>query len=211
MRLIVGLGNPGIAYVWTPHNLGFLAADCLAEMSGIRLERPEAKSLVGRGQLAGQDVVLAKPQTMMNLSGMAVSELLRRYELGPDELIVLCDEVQLPWGMIRVNDHGSAGTHNGMKSVIGALALLLRQRHEDEAAVSDAQKFCRVRMGVQPEHAVDDLAAYVLRPMRRAQQESAAEMVEQAAEAVKSILTEGVARTMNRFNRRASPAPPEAT
>jgi len=190
MRLIVGLGNPGIEYAWTSHNLGFLVIDRLAEMGGIRVERPEAKSLIGRGEIGEQEVLLAKPQTMMNLSGFAVRDLLSRLEIGPADLIVLCDEVQLPWGMIRVNSEGSAGTHNGMKSVIASI---------------ESKDFCRVRLGVGPDHPVGDLGAYVLRPVRKADLESAAEMIDQAAEAVKVILAEGVAKAMTKFNRRASP------
>ncbi len=191
MRLIVGLGNPGIEYAWTPHNLGFLAVDRLAEAGGVRVERPEAKSYIGRGSLSGEDVVLAKPQTMMNLSGLAVRELLDRLEIGPNELIVLWDEVALPWATVRVGVEGSAGGHNGAKSVIGALGT---------------QEFCRVRLGVQPDHPVGDLAAYVLHPMRRGEMELAAETVELAAQAVEMILKEGPAKAMNQFNRRnASP------
>jgi PTH1 family peptidyl-tRNA hydrolase len=194
MRLIVGLGNPGIEFAWTPHNLGFLAVDRLAEAGNIRVERPEAKSYIGRGELAGEEVILAKPQTMMNLSGLAVRELLERLGIGPAELIVLCDEVMLPFGMIRVGERGSAGTHNGMKSVVSAAGTM---------------EFCRVRLGVQPDHAVNDLAAYVLRPMRKADLEPAAEMIDEAAKAVEVILKEGVAKAMNRFNRRVPP--PEET
>jgi PTH1 family peptidyl-tRNA hydrolase len=194
MRLIVGLGNPGIEFAWTPHNLGFLAVDRLAEAGNIRVERPEAKSYIGRGELAGEEVILAKPQTMMNLSGLAVRELLERLGIGPAELIVLCDEVMLPFGMIRVGERGSAGTHNGMKSVVSAAKL---------------HGACRVRLGVQPDHAVNDLAAYVLRPMRKADLEPAAEMIDEAAKAVEVILKEGVAKAMNRFNRRVPP--PEET
>jgi PTH1 family peptidyl-tRNA hydrolase len=192
MRLIVGLGNPGIEYAWTPHNLGFLALDRLAETGGIRIERPEAKSYIGRGELAGEPVVLAKPQTMMNLSGLAVKELLERLEIGPTGLIVLWDEVMLPWGTVRVGLEGSAGGHNGAKSVIEAVG---------------SQEFCRVRMGVQPDHPVSDLAAYVLHPMRRSEMEMAADTVELAAQAVEMILKEGTAKAMNQFNRRN--APPE--
>ena len=192
MRLIVGLGNPGLEYVWTPHNLGFLTVDLLAERAGIRIERPEARALLGRGRLAGEDVLLAKPQTMMNLSGLSVRDLLARYELGPADLLVVYDEVALPWGMIRIRERGSAGGHNGMKSVIGALGT---------------DEFARVRLGVQPDHAVGELAAYVLRPMRKAELEAAAEMADQAANAVELILQHGVATAMNRFNKRApSPA-----
>jgi PTH1 family peptidyl-tRNA hydrolase len=192
MRLIVGLGNPGLEYVWTPHNLGFLTVDLLADRADIRVERPEARALVGRGKLAGGDVLLAKPQTMMNLSGLSVRDLLAHYELGPADLLLVYDEVALPWGMIRIRERGTAGGHNGMKSVIGALGT---------------DEFVRVRLGVQPEHEVADLAAYVLRPMRKAALEVAAEMVDEAADAVGLILQHGVATAMNRFNKHVpSPA-----
>jgi len=190
MRLIVGLGNPGPEYTWTPHNLGFLGVDAIAERARIRVERPEAKSLVGLGQLAGQEIALAKPHTMMNLSGLAVRDLLERFECGPEEMVVLYDDVALPWGMLRVRERGSAGSHNGLKSIIGTIG---------------SSDFPRVRMGIQPDHPVGDLAAYVLRPMRKGDLEIAAEMAEQAAEAVELIITRGIADAMNRFNRRVAP------
>jgi len=190
MRLIVGLGNPGPEYTWTPHNLGFLGVDAVAERARIRVERPEAKSLVGLGQLAGQEIALAKPHTMMNLSGLAVRDLLERFECGPEEMVVLYDDVALPWGMLRVRERGSAGSHNGLKSIIGTIG---------------SSDFPRVRMGIQPDHPVGDLAAYVLRPMRKGDLEIAAEMAEQAAEAVELIITRGIADAMNRFNRRIAP------
>ena len=190
MRLIVGLGNAGPGFALTPHNLGFFVVDRLAEVSGIRVERPEAKSYLGRGTLAGHDVVLAKPQTMMNLTGLAVRDMLRRFECHPSQLVVVYDDVALPWGMIRVRETGSAGGHNGLKSVIGAAGTMV---------------FPRVRLGVEPEHPIEDLADYVLRPMRKSDLESAADMVDRAAEAVEAILTEGISAAMNRFNRRASP------
>ena len=108
-------------YQWTPHNLGFMAVDELANRGGIRVERPEGKALVGLGKLAGEEVILAKPQTYMNLSGISVRDLLEKYELGPGDLLVMWDEAQLPWGTIRMRGEGSAGSHNGAKSVIGAL------------------------------------------------------------------------------------------
>ncbi len=191
MRLIVGLGNPGPEYTWTPHNLGFLGVDAIAERARIQVERPEAKSLVGLGQLAGQEIALAKPHTMMNLSGLAVRDLLERFECGPEEMVVLYDDVALPWGMLRVREHGSAGSHNGLKSIIGTIG---------------STEFPRVRMGIQPDHPVGDLAAYVLRPMRKADLKIAAEMAEQAAEAVELIITQGIGHAMNRFNRRVTPA-----
>ncbi|HEX2711068.1 MAG TPA: aminoacyl-tRNA hydrolase [Candidatus Acidoferrales bacterium] len=191
MRLIVGLGNPGPEYAWTPHNLGFLVVDRLAELGGIRVERPEARAYVGRGKLAGQEVLLAKPQTYMNISGLAVRGLMERFECDPAELVAVYDEVALPWGTIRIRERGSAGGHNGLKSLIGALGT---------------DEFTRVRLGVQPDHPVGDLAAYVLRPMGKADLEIAAEMVAEAAEAVQTILAEGTQRAMNRFNRRVPPA-----
>jgi PTH1 family peptidyl-tRNA hydrolase len=190
IRLIVGLGNPGVEYVWTPHNLGFLGVDAIAERAGIRVQRPEAKSLVGRGQFGGREITLAKPHTMMNLSGLAVRDLLERLECGPEAMVVLCDDVALPWGMLRIRQGGSAGGHNGLKSIIGAIG---------------SSEFARVRMGIQPDHPVGDLAAFVLRPMRKAELEIAAEMAEQAAEAVELILTRGIAQAMNQFNRRVPP------
>jgi PTH1 family peptidyl-tRNA hydrolase len=190
MWLIVGLGNPGPEYAWTPHNLGFLGVDAIAERARIRVERPEAKSLVGLGEFAGHQVALAKPHTMMNLSGLAVRDLLERFECGPEEMVVLYDDVALPWGMLRVRERGRAGSHNGLKSIIGTIG---------------SSDFPRVRMGIQPDHPVGDLAAYVLRPMRKADLEIAAEMAEQAADAVDLIVTRGIAHAMNRFNRRVTP------
>ncbi len=187
MRVIVGLGNPGIEYAWTPHNLGFLVVDALAEDASIRVTRPEAKSFVGLGRIAGQDVVLAKPQTMMNLSGLAVKELLSRAECQPSDLIVVYDDVALPWSMIRVRERGTAGGHNGLKSVIGSIGTT---------------EFPRVRLGVKPEQIRGDLKEYVLRQIRRDEEEMVGEEIEQGAEAVKVILAEGMQASMNRFNRR---------
>jgi len=196
MRLIVGLGNSGIEYAWTPHNLGFLVVDALAEDAGIRVTRPEAKSLVGLGQIAGREVVLAKPQTMMNLSGLAVRELVSRAECEPSELIVVCDDVALPWGTLRVRERGTAGGHNGLKSVIGAIGTT---------------EFVRVRLGVKPEAMRGDLKEYVTRQIRRDEEDLVAEEIDLGAEAVKVILAEGTQAAMNRFNRRVSPTGDEET
>ena len=132
MRLIVGLGNPYPEYQWTPHNLGFMAVDELANRGSIRVERPEGKALVGRGKLAGKEIWLAKPQTYMNLSGVSIRELLAKYELEPADLLVMWDEVQLPSGTFKIHPDGSAGSHNGAKSVIGSLGT---------------QQFARLRLG----------------------------------------------------------------
>jgi len=190
MRLIVGLGNPGPEYEWTPHNLGFLAIDELARRAGIRVTRPEAKSYIGRGELGGQEVILAKPQTMMNLSGGAVRMLLEKYESDPSQLIAISDEVALPWGMLRIRERGSAGGHNGLKSVIDAVGT---------------DEFIRVRLGVGPEKVWDDLADYVLCPMGRAEREVATQLAEDASKAVEAILRDGVSTAMSQFNRRVSP------
>ena len=190
MRLIVGLGNPGPEYQWTPHNLGFLAVDEIANRNSVRVARPEDQALVGLGKVAGQEMVLAKPQTYMNLSGNSVRRLMVRYEVQPRDLLVMFDERDLPWGMIRIGERGSPGTHNGAKSVT--------------AAVGTAE-FVRLRLGCGPDHPVGDLAEYVLRPMKKAQLEVAAEMVGMAGDAVELILQEGIAAAMNKFNRRVPP------
>jgi peptidyl-tRNA hydrolase, PTH1 family len=187
MWLIVGLGNPGYEYAWTPHNLGFLVIDLVAERAGIRVERPEAKSYVGKGRIGHQEVALAKPQTYMNLSGMAVSELAERYEVAPGQILIVVDDVALPGGSLRIRQRGSAGGHNGLKSVIGALGT---------------DEFIRLRMGTQPDYLVGDLAAYVLHRMGKAERNAAAELVTLAADAVECVVGEGVRRAMNRFNRR---------
>jgi peptidyl-tRNA hydrolase, PTH1 family len=190
MRLIVGLGNPGPEYEWTPHNMGFLAIDGIAERAGIRITRPEAKSYVGRGKFAGEEVILAKPQTMMNLSGAAVRMLLEKYECDPAELIVLTDEVDLPWGMLRIRERGSAGTHNGLKSIVSAVG---------------SGEFIRVRLGIKPEKIWGELRDYVLSKLSRAEREIAGQMVTDATDAVELIITEGVGKAMSKFNRRVPP------
>jgi len=194
MRLIVGLGNPDPEYQWTPHNLGFMAVDELANRAAIRVERPEGKALVGRGKLAGEEILLAKPQTYMNLSGISVRELLAKYELDVSDLLVMWDEVQLPLGTIRIHKDGSAGSHNGAKSVIGALGT---------------QDFARLRLGCGPEHQLNSRREYVLRPMKKAELEVAAEMLDEAGNAVEMILQEGLDAAMTKFNRR-KPAEGEA-
>jgi PTH1 family peptidyl-tRNA hydrolase len=190
MRLIVGLGNPDPEYQWTPHNLGFMAVDELANRHGIRVERPEGKALAGRGKIAGEDVILAKPQTYMNLSGISVRELLGKYELDVKDLLVMWDEAQLPLGTIRIHPEGSAGSHNGAKSVIGAVGT---------------EEFARLRLGCGPDHQVSSRKEYVLRPMKKAELETAAEMLGEAGDAVEMILSLGIDAAMNKYNRRKDP------
>jgi peptidyl-tRNA hydrolase, PTH1 family len=153
--------------------------------------RPEAKSYVGLGQIAEHDVVLAKPQMFMNLSGSAVRLLLDRYECGPEDLIVLSDEAMLPWGMLRIRERGSAGGHNGLNSIIGSIGT---------------SEFIRVRVGVQPEQPLGDMADYVLGVMRKPERGIATQMAGEAAEAVEMILSDGVGKAMTRFNKRVGAA-----
>ena len=185
--LIVGLGNPGEEYEFTPHNLGFMVIDRLAESNAIRVSRKENTSFVGLGEVKGKQVALAKPQTYMNLSGPAVRGLLERYELKPDRLIVVYDELDLPWGSLRIRLKGSAAGHNGVKSLIGSLGT---------------NEFARVRIGIDPGNRVDG-EKFVLAKFKRAQKQDVEETVGRAAEAVEFIIAEGAAQAMTKFNRRA--------
>ena len=185
--LIVGLGNPGEEYENTPHNLGFMVIDRLAASHAIRASRKENMSLVGLGDIAGKRVAVAKPQTYMNLSGPAVKGLLERYELKPDRVIVVYDELDLPWGTLRIRLNGSAAGHNGVKSLIGSLGT---------------NEFTRIRIGIDPGNPVKG-EQFVLAPFKRAQKQDVEETVGRAADAVEFILAEGAAQAMTKYNRRA--------
>jgi len=192
MKMIAGLGNPGYEYQQTPHNLGFMAVDLLGRECGGELAHREAQALTASARLEGQEVLLAKPQTYMNLSGMAVARLLEKYGLEVGDLIVLVDDAALPLGSLRIRPRGSAGGHNGLKSIIGALG---------------SNDFVRVRMGAGPEQPIGDMVSYVLGRFRRSDLATVSEMLSQACEAVHVILREGSQKAMNRFNRRVSPQP----
>jgi peptidyl-tRNA hydrolase, PTH1 family len=184
VKLIVGLGNPGIEYQFTPHNLGFLAIDRIADDSGVELRNRQCHALTTRAVVGSQTVLLAKPETFMNLSGTAVRELVAKYEVRPEQdLIVIYDELDLPLGRIRIRLRGSSAGHNGMKSIIGELG---------------SQEFPRIRLGIAP-------LTKILKPFRKAQLEQVNAVLDIAAEAVKVILSEGLAAAMNRFNRKAGP------
>jgi peptidyl-tRNA hydrolase, PTH1 family len=187
VKLIVGLGNPGIEYQFTPHNLGFLTIDCLANEVGAEVRNRNCRALTARAVIEEQQVLLAKPETYMNLSGMAVRELVGKYEVDPaKDLIVIYDELDLPLGRIRIRQRGSSAGHNGMESIIGALGT---------------QEFLRVRLGVGPDKKVSDGAKYLLSPFRKAQLKVVDEIIDTASEAVRVILKEGPGAAMNRFNR----------
>jgi PTH1 family peptidyl-tRNA hydrolase len=191
MFLIVGLGNPGPEYAKTPHNLGFMVVDRLAEECGLSIRRPECNALVGTGKIGGQDVVLAKPLSYMNLSGGPVKALLEKHALTAKDLIVVYDDLDLPWMSIRIRIRGSAGGHRGVESVIRALG---------------SNEFTRVRLGVSPvdlERPLGDATGFLLSPFRRSQQKEVEELVGRGADAVRSILAEGAAKAMTKFNRRA--------
>ena len=195
--LLVGLGNPGEEYENTPHNLGFMVIDRLAGSHSIRISRKENTSFVGLGEVAGKHVALAKPQTYMNLSGPAVRGLLERYELKPGRLIVVYDELDLPWATLRIRIKGSAAGHKGVKSLIGSLGT---------------NEFTRVRMGIARESEPGNPVKgeqFVLAPFKRAQKKDVEETVARAAEAVEFILAEGAAQAMTKYNRRAQGLQPE--
>jgi PTH1 family peptidyl-tRNA hydrolase len=189
VKLIVGLGNPGIQYQFTPHNLGFLTIDALANELGVEVRNRQAQSLTARATIGSEPVLLVKPETFMNLSGLAVRDLVGKYEVRPEaDLIVVYDELDLPLGSIRIRERGSSAGHNGMESIIGALGT---------------QEFLRIRLGIAPERKIADGVKFVLTPFRKAQLKVVDEVLDRAAEAVRLILDEGPAAAMNRFNRKA--------
>ena len=196
MKLIVGLGNPGIEYQFTPHNLGFLAIDRIANGLGIEVRNRQCRALTARAlmdnkTIAGEPVVLAKPETYMNLSGLSVRELVAEHQGDVSrDLIVIYDELDLPLGTIRIRQRGSSAGHNGMESILGAL---------------NTDEFLRIRLGIAPDRRVVDGVKYVLTPFRKAQEKVVDEVLDTAGQAVEVILKEGPAAAMNRFNRKNEP------
>ena len=188
MKLIVGLGNPGIEYQFTPHNLGFLTIDRIANGLGIEVRNRQCRALTARATIAGEAAVLAKPETFMNLSGLSVRELVAEHQVDVSrDLIVVYDELDLPLGAIRIRQRGSSAGHNGMGSILGALGT---------------DEFLRIRLGVSPERKVTDGVKFVLTPFRKAQEKAVAESIDLGAQAVEAILKDGAAAAMNRFNRK---------
>ncbi|MGE5487733.1 MAG: aminoacyl-tRNA hydrolase [bacterium] len=186
--LIVGLGNPGREYAWSPHNIGFMAVDRLAERNGIVLDRREVRAVTGSGTVAGTPVLLAKPQTYMNLSGSSVRPLLEKYGLDASGLMVVYDDHDLPWTALRIRERGSAGGHNGMGDIIRSLGT---------------EDFTRVRLGIRAGTGERAEPGFLLKPMRREWKEELDGFLDYAAQAVESIISEGVEKAMTRFNRRA--------
>jgi PTH1 family peptidyl-tRNA hydrolase len=190
MFLVAGLGNPGESYAATPHNMGFLVVDVLAARHSIRMSRIECQAIIGQGTIAGKPVLLAKPQTFMNLSGVAVKPLMQKNEIGSEELILVYDELALPWDSLRVRPNGSSAGHNGVQNVIDTIGT---------------EDFPRVRLGVHPGYRLTagKGADYVLSRFSRQQNETLEAFVGLAADATESIIAEGVSMSMTRFNRRA--------
>ncbi len=193
MKLIVGLGNPGIEYQFTPHNAGFLAIDRIAEECGVVVANRRGRALTAKARLAGQDVLLAKPETYMNLSGLSVAALIQELEISPEDVIVLYDELAFPLGRLRITERGSANGHNGVKSISGALGT---------------EEWLRIRIGVGKPALADgrEIKAggrdYLLTPMRKQELAMLDEVLDRVKDAVEVVLTEGVSAAMNRFNRR---------
>jgi PTH1 family peptidyl-tRNA hydrolase len=191
VKLIVGLGNPGIEYRCTPHNLGFLAIDRIANDLGVEVRNRQCRALTGRSAIAGESVILAKPETYMNLSGDSVRELVAEHQVDVSrDLIVIYDELDLLLGTIRIRQRGSSAGHNGMESILGALGT---------------DEFLRIRLGIAPDRKLGDGVKYVLTPFRKAQERVVGEILERAAQAVEVILKDGPAAAMNRFNRKNEP------
>ena len=183
--LIVGLGNPGPEYAKTRHNLGFMLVDVLATKLQTTVKREECRSLVGRGVIDNQTVELVKPQTFMNLSGEAVKCLAAKDDRSVDRLIVISDDLAIPLGTIRVRPKGTHGGQNGLRSVIDRLGT---------------QEFKRVRIGIMPEHPIADASRFVLENFGKGDHESVEKVLEEAADAVETIIREGIDAAMQRFN-----------
>jgi len=186
--LIVGLGNPGKEYEWSRHNLGFMLIDKLAGVAGFDVRLRECQSRVGRGEIEGRTVKLVKPQTYMNLSGEAVACLFAKHKLDEpgEKLIVISDDLALPFGKIRIRAKGSAGGHNGLKSIIGALGT---------------NEFTRLRIGIQPEHPISDSKRFVLDSFPGAIKPAVEEVLERSVKAIRSILRDGVLKAMTEYNK----------
>jgi PTH1 family peptidyl-tRNA hydrolase len=185
VKLVVGLGNPGDEYARTRHNVGFMVADRVSEANNISLNQTKFKAMIGRGMIGGEDVIIAKPQTYMNRSGESVSPLLSFFKLKPSDCIVICDDLELLPGKIRVRGKGGHGGHKGLMSIIEQVG---------------SQEFVRVRVGIGRPVEQSRVSDYVLSPFSKDEKPVIADAIERAAKAVETIIKEGVEAAMNRFN-----------
>jgi peptidyl-tRNA hydrolase, PTH1 family len=183
--LIVGLGNPGTEYERTRHNLGFMLVDLLASDCGAQVKRTECRALIGRAEIAGRGVELVKPQTYMNLSGEAVKCLLQKEERSRERLVVISDDLALPFGKIRVRPNGSHGGQNGLRSIIDRLGT---------------NEFIRLRIGIQPEHPISNASNFVLERFSKSEADKIEDILKICAEAVRTIILDGVEKAMAEFN-----------
>jgi len=188
VKLVVGLGNPGRAYRWTRHNLGFLLIERMARQNGIELSRRGFQSVYGRGKIGNKEVILGKPHTYMNLSGEAVRRLLQFFRIPPENLVVLHDDLDLPLGKIRLRLRGGHGGHQGVKSIIEALGK---------------NDFLRLKVGIgRPTEANQDPADYVLEPLTGEAKEEFKDIIEKGVQAVEVLLIEGPHQAMERFHKK---------
>ena len=187
MHHIVGLGNPGSEYEWSRHNLGFMLIDKLAHDAGVEVSRRECSSLTGRAVIEGREVRLIKPRTFMNLSGEAVACFFAKDRVETtDSLVVISDDLALPFGTIRIRARGSAGGHNGLKSIIAAVG---------------SDEFIRLRIGIQPDHPIADTKRFVLDPFTRSVRDELEKILDRSADALRTILRDGVLKAMSEYNR----------
>jgi PTH1 family peptidyl-tRNA hydrolase len=187
IMLIVGLGNPGERYEWTRHNLGFMLVDLLARQSNAVVKRAECRALVGRAEVEGRAVELVKPQTYMNLSGESVACLAKKREgfKPAADLLVVSDDIALPFGSIRLRPRGSSGGQKGLKNIISVLGT---------------DEFLRLRVGIRPEHPVGDTATYVLERFPRAQHAEVGQILERCADALRAVIRDGIEKAMSLYN-----------
>jgi PTH1 family peptidyl-tRNA hydrolase len=183
--LIVGLGNPGAAYERTRHNLGFMVVDLLAEELQTQVKRDECRSLIGRAEIENRKVELAKPQTFMNLSGEAVNCLMQKPDRSVDRLIVISDDLALPFGKVRLRPSGSHGGHNGLRSMIDCLRT---------------NEFIRLRIGILPEHPVSNTKNFVLENFSKDETKEVEGILKTSAEAIRVVIRDGIERAMAEFN-----------
>ncbi len=192
MKLIVGLGNPGLSYTHNRHNLGFMCVNHFARAHGIRFDKRQGKARIGSGEIAGIKVIVARPQTYMNLSGQAVSQLVRKFSINLDDLIVIHDDLDLPLGKMRIRRDGSSAGHKGVNSITAELG---------------SPDFLRVRVGIGRPVAAggsieteDNIVAYVLSDFTPDERRTITQVMARVSEATLCLLTEGLTAAMNKYN-----------
>jgi len=193
MKLIVGLGNPGRGYASNRHNIGFICLNHFARMQGIRFDKKQGQARIGSGEVAGNDLIIAKPQTYMNLSGQSVSRLIKKFNVSLDNLLIIHDDLDLPLGKIRIRQGGSSGGHKGIDSIISKLG---------------SQDFLRVRVGTgrptpsegSAEISEADIIAYVLSDFTTDEKQTVTKVIPRVSEAILCLFTEGLTAAMNKYN-----------